>query len=140
MRQRVHLITLGVADLERAAAFYDALGWTRAETPPGIVAYDLFGATLGLYPVEMLARDLGRDVAPGSGSVTLSCNTRTKEEVAGVLTAAEAAGATVLRAAHDMDWGGHGGFFADPDGVVWEVTFNPFSALGPDDEFQWGGV
>lgn len=140
MRQRVHLITLGVDDLDRAAAFYDALGWRRAETPSGIVAYDLWGATLGLYPRADLARDQGRDLPRGSGAATFACNMREKAEVAEVVAAAEAAGAVVLKQPHDVFWGGHVAYFEDPDGHVWEVAWNPHSPLGPNDEFQWSGA
>lgn len=140
MRQRVHLITLGVDDLDRAAAFYDALGWRRAETPPGIVAYDLWGATLGLYPRADLARDMGRDVPRGSGAVTLACNVRDKAEVEAVATAAKAAGATILTPPHDVFWGGHIAYLEDPEGHVWEIAWNPHSPLGPNDEFQWSGA
>jgi len=149
MRQRVHLITLGIADMARAAAFYDALGWERvADTPPGIVVYDLFGAALGLYPREAMARDMALEGAldgeagtlpPGSGSMVLSCNVREKHEVAETLAAAEAAGARTLKAPHDVFWGGHVAFFADPEGHMWEIAFNPFAPLGPDDQFRWNG-
>lgn len=140
MRQRVHLITLGVDDLERAATFYDTLGWTRAEGPPGIVAYDLWGATLGLYPRADLARDMGVDPPRGSGAVTLACNVREKTEVADVVDAAERAGAKVLKEPHDVFWGGHIAYFADPEGHVWEITWNPHAPLGENDEFQWNGA
>ena len=140
MRQRVHLITLGVDDLDRAAAFYAALGWTREPGEEGIVAFNLYGATLGLYPRADLARDIGRDLPRGSGSMTLACNVREKDEVAEVIEAARAAGATILKDPHDVFWGGHIAYFEDPDGHVWEVAHNPFSPLGPDDQFQWGGA
>ena len=65
MRQRVHLITLGVDDQETAAEFCDALGWSHAESPDGVIAYDLWGATLGLYPRAKLAEDMGRDLPKG---------------------------------------------------------------------------
>jgi catechol 2,3-dioxygenase-like lactoylglutathione lyase family enzyme len=141
MRQRVHLITLGVEAPERAAAFYEALGWRRVpDTPPGIAVFDLWGASLGLYGREALARDMGREVPRGSGAITLACNVRSREAVAETLAAAGAAGARVLREAHDAAWGGHIGYFEDPDGHAWEVAFNPFSPLGPHDEFQWNGA
>lgn len=141
MRQRVHLITLGVEDLEKAASFYDTLGWERAgETPPGIVAYDLWGATLGLYPRADLARDMGVDLPNGSGSATFSNNVREKSEVAEIVTAARAAGARVLKEPHDVFWGGHIAYFADLDGHVWEIAHNPLSPLGANDEFQWSGA
>ena len=141
MRQRVHLITLGVDDLERAAAFYVALGWTPVpETPPNIRAFDLYGATLGLYPRSDLSKDLGVDLAPGSGAVTLSANTRDAAEADAVMAEAKAAGATILRPAATYEWGGYGGAFRDPDGHIWEVIYNPFSPLGANDVFQWAGA
>ncbi|MFK7939417.1 MAG: VOC family protein [Roseovarius sp.] len=140
MDQRVSLITLGVADVARAQAFYDALGWARADSPDGIVVYDLLGQTLGLYPRADLARDMGLEEHEiGTGASTLSCNTRSKDEVAQVLAQAKAAGARVLRDAHDVFWGGHIGYFADPDGHIWEVAYNPFSPLREDGAFRWNG-
>ena len=140
MKQRVHLITLGVDDPETAAEFYDALGWVRAHSPDGVIAYDLWGATLGLYPRAKLAEDMGRDLPKGSGAMTLSCNVREKDEVAEVAKAAEAAGAKILKPPHDVFWGGHIAYFEDPEGFVWEISFNPFSPLGANDEFQWNGA
>ena len=140
MEQRVSLITLGVRDLPRAARFYDALGWSRAKGPEGIVAYDLIGQTLGLYPLADLARDMG--VSPdslGHGAATLAHNLREAGEVADLLERAEAAGARILRAAYDTDWGGRVGYFADPDGHVWEIAHNPFSPLSPEGAFRWSG-
>jgi catechol 2,3-dioxygenase-like lactoylglutathione lyase family enzyme len=140
MRQRIHLITLGVEDLDAAAAFYTALGWRRvAGTPAGIVVFDLWGASLALYPRADLARDIGRDVPRGSGAVTLACNVPAREEVAPVIEAARRAGATILREPHDASWGGHIAYFADPDGHVWEIAWNPHAPLGRDGEFQWNG-
>jgi uncharacterized protein len=140
MRQRVHLITLGVEDLAAARAFYEALGWRPAQSPDGIVAFDLWGATLAVYPRADLARDMGRDLPRGSGALTLACNVRERDEVADVLDAARAAGAEIVREAHDVFWGGRVAYFADPDGHLWEVAWNPDAPLGPNDEFQWGGA
>ena len=141
MRQRVHLITLGVDDLDRAREFYRALGWSPVEdAPDGLVVFDLYGATLGLYPRADLARDMGRDLPRGSGALTLACNVRERTEVADVIAAARAAGAEILRAPHDTPWGGHIAYFTDPDGHVWEVAHNPHSPLGASDEFQWAGA
>lgn len=141
MRQRIHLITLGVDDLDRSRAFYEALGWAAAKSDaPGLVAFDLWGATLGLYPRADLARDIGRDLPRGSGSLTLACNVREKAEVAEVVDAARAAGAEILAEPQDVFWGGRVAYFSDPDGHIWEVAHNPFSPLGPNDEFQWSGA
>ncbi|MDQ2089235.1 VOC family protein [Marimonas arenosa] len=140
MDQRVSLITLGVRDPNRAAAFYEALGWTRVEAPEGIVVFDLIGQSLGLYPLEDLARDMG--VKPerlGTGAATYAYNVRDKVEVAQVLDTARAAGAEILKEAHDVFWGGHIGYFSDPEGHVWEVAWNPFSPLSDEGTFRWGG-
>ena len=140
MEQRVSLITLGVRDMARAAAFYDALGWQRAESPDGMVVYDLIGQSLGLYPLVDLARDIG--VAPerlGTGAATYAHNVRDKAGVARVIEAARAAGAEVLREAGDVFWGGHIGYFADPEGHIWEVAWNPFSPLSEAGAFRWNG-
>jgi len=141
MEQRISLVTLGVRDIETAAGFYEALGWQRVEAPDGVIAFDLIGQTLGLYPLEMLARDMG--VAPenlGHGAATYAYNVRKKREVAQLLDAAERAGAKILKPAHDIFWGGHIGYFADPEGHIWEVAWNPHSPLGPGGEFQWNGA
>ena len=140
MDQRISLVTLAVRDPDRAAAFSEALGWTRANSEPGIRVFDLLGQSLALYPRADLARDMGLSEAElGTGGMTLACNTRTKGEVAQIMARAEAAGARILRPAHDVFWGGHIGYFADPDGHVWEVAFNPFSPLAPTGAFRWAG-
>ena len=141
MDQRVSLITLAVDDLGRAAAFYEALGWRRVDSTDGIVVFDLIGQTLGLYLRAKLAEDMGvaAEELRGSG-VTLSYNVREKEEVAALYEAALAAGARGIREPHDIFWGGHIAYAADPDGHVWEFAWNPFSPLGPRGEFQWRGA
>lgn len=140
MEQRVSLITIGVRNLENSAAFYEALGWRREETPEGIVTFDLIGQSLGLYPLENLAADIGVPVDTlGQGAMTLAHNVRDKDEVAQVLARAEAAGAEILRPASDVFWGGHVGYFRAPEGTIWEVAFNPFSPLSPEGAFRWAG-
>jgi catechol 2,3-dioxygenase-like lactoylglutathione lyase family enzyme len=140
MDQRISLVTLAVADPDRAAAFYEALGWRREESEPGIRVFDLLGQSLALYPRADLARDMGLSEAElGTGGMTLACNTRTRDEVAAVMDRAAAAGARILKPAHDVFWGGHIGYFADPDGHVWEVAFNPFSPLSDTGAFRWAG-
>lgn len=140
MEPRISLITLAVTDRDRAAAFYTALGLQRADSEAGIVVFDLLGQSLALYPRVDLARDMGVSVVElGTGGMTLGYNTRTREEVAQVLDRAKAAGARILKPAHDVFWGGHIGYFADPDGHIWEVAFNPFSPLSEDGAFRWAG-
>ncbi|MBP0481712.1 VOC family protein [Sagittula salina] len=140
MEQRVSLITLGCRDIARTAAFYEALGWRREESQEGIVAFDLIGQSLGLYALEDLARDMGVPLERlGVGAATYAYNVAEKAQVAEVLEAARSAGAEVLREAHDVFWGGHIAYFADPEGHVWEVAWNPHSLLGPDGAFRWAG-
>lgn len=140
MDQRVSLITLGVPDIEKAAAFYEALGWQRADSPDGVIAFDLISQTLGLYPLAALAADIGVPEGElGTGAVTLSHNTRSKQDVADLLAAAEAAGAEILKPAQDVFWGGHHGYFRSPDGHIWEIAFNPFSPLAENGAFRWNG-
>lgn len=141
MDQRVSLITLGVTDLADAARFYDALGWTRADdAEPGIVVYDLIGQSLCLYPREHLAKDIGIPVeALGTGGTTLAYNVETAADVTRLTELALAAGAKVLRPAGKVFWGGTISYISDPDGHIWEFAHNPFSALGPDGAFRWGG-
>lgn len=140
MEQRVSLITLGVPDMDVAAAFYEALGWKRADSPDGVVAFDMIGQTLGLYPLDKLADDIGLTASElGQGAITLSHNTRSREDVARILASAEAAGAIILKPASDVFWGGHHGYFRAPDGSIWEVAYNPFSTLSADGAFRWNG-
>jgi len=141
MEQRMSIVTLGVRDLARARAFYDALGWRAKSDDGGIIAYNLLGMALALYPWEELAGDAGvPPVGEGFRGVTLAHNVRTKEEVAATLAAAAQAGGRIVKPAQDVFWGGHSGYFADPDGHLWEVAWNPPAPLGADGRFQWGGA
>jgi catechol 2,3-dioxygenase-like lactoylglutathione lyase family enzyme len=141
MEQRISLITLGVTDAETVAAFYDELGWQRVETQDGVIAYDLLGQTLGLYPLEKLAEDIGIEVAQlGYGALTLGYNARDRAGVDDVIGRVDAAGGTVLKAPQEVFWGGYHGYFSDPEGHIWEVAHNPYSPLrGGDGAFRWNG-
>jgi catechol 2,3-dioxygenase-like lactoylglutathione lyase family enzyme len=140
LQQRVSLITLGVRDIEQLAAFYEALGWKRTPGPDGVIAFDLIGQTLGLYPLDMLAKDIGIPLENlGHGAITLGHNVSNAQEVGELLSRAEAAGARILKPAQDVFWGGHHGYFADPEGHIWEIAHNPFSPLREDGAFRWNG-
>jgi len=141
MEQRVSLITLGVSDMEASAAFYEALGWARVDTQDGVVAFDLIGQTLGLYPKSALEEDLGLEpgALSGQSASSLGYNVRDKSEVAQILDAVKAAGGKILKPAQDVFWGGHHGYFSDPDGHIWEIAHNPFSPLREDGAFRWNG-
>lgn len=141
MEQRLSLVTLGVRDMARAAGFYDAMGWSRAEAVKGVVAFDLLGQTLGLFPLEELAKDIGVPVETlGHGALTLAHNLRSREEVDDLMARAERAGASILKPAQEAFWGGYHGYFADPEGHIWEIAHNPFSPLRTEDgAFRWQG-
>jgi uncharacterized glyoxalase superfamily protein PhnB len=132
--QRVTLITLGVADLAVARAFYARLGWQEhSESQTGVAFYQLHGQALALFGRADLAADQGRaGAALGTGAVTLAQNFTTEAEVDTAFAAALAAGATALKAPEKVFWGGYSGYWADPDGHVWEVAMNPFWPLAAD--------
>lgn len=132
-RQRVTLITLGVADLAAARAFYARLGWREHGAEPGIAFYQMNGLVLGLFGRADLAADQGRPGAElGTGAVTLAQNYETTEQVDAAYAAALAAGGTGLKAPQTVFWGGYSGYWADPDGHVWEVAMNPYWPLNDD--------
>lgn len=131
MEPRLNVITLGVSDTKRSREFYESLGWkASAASQEDITFFQLGGMVLALYPREALAED-ATVKAEGSGfrGYTLAQNVRDKEEVAKVLKMAETAGAKILKPAQDVFWGGHSGYFADPDGNLWEVAWNPHFTL-----------
>lgn len=131
--QRVTLITLGVDDLARSRAFYEALGWTPASAQEGVVFYQMHGAVLGLFGRADLAKDQGRPGADlGTGAMTLAQNFATEAEVDAAYSAALAAGAKALKRPEKVFWGGYSGYYADPDGHVWELAMNPYWPLAPD--------
>ncbi len=141
MEQRLSIITLGVGDLQRARAFYEALGWSVAseENAESIVCFTLNGIGFALYPRNKLIEDVGPQAGSGAatGAVTLAYNVRTREDVAKALDEAERAGGAVVKPAQDVFWGGHSGYFKDPDGHLWEVAWNPFSPLDDKGNFAW---
>ena len=132
MEQRVSLVTLGVADLGRAKAFYEALGWRGRQPSDDVVFFQAGGMILALWGREQLAEDSGVVDSGGWGGVTPAHNVRSPEEVDAVLTEAESAGATIARPGAPTFWGGYSGVFIDPDGHPWEVAHNPFWTLHED--------
>lgn len=139
--QRLTIVTLGVASLAAAKAFYlEGLGWTEAEQDSdGIVFIQMTGMALALYPGDALAEDIGvaAPTAPGGYTgITLAYNTSSDEETDAVLAAAVAAGATLVKQAEKVFWGGYSGYFADPDGHLWEVAHNPYALPAADGAFR----
>ena len=133
MEQRLSLVTLGVGDLARARAFYEALGWTtRAEPEDDVVFFQAGGMVVSLWSRESLAEDSGVDDGGGWGGVTLAHNVRSPAEVDSVLAEASRAGARIAREGAETFWGGYAGVFVDPDGHPWEVAHNPHWSLSAD--------
>jgi predicted lactoylglutathione lyase len=131
--QRVTLITLGVEDLSRARGFYERLGWVATERTEGVVFFQMHGAVLGLFGRAELAKDQGRPGAElGTGAMTLAINFTTEVEVDAAFDAAIAAGGVALKRPEKVFWGGYSGYWADPDGHVWEYAMNPFWPLAED--------
>jgi len=133
MEQRVSLVTLGVADLARARAFYQALGWkTDSDPEQGVVFFQAGGMIVGLWDRSELAKDSVAEDAGGWGGITLAHNVRSPADVDAVLAEALAAGAGIRRPGAATFWGGYSGVFADPDGHAWEVAHNPGWRLADD--------
>jgi hypothetical protein len=133
VEQRVSLVTLGVADLARARAFYEGLGWTtRAEAEDDVVFFQTGGMVVALWGREKLAEDSGVEDPGGWGGVTFAYNTRSRDEVDEVVAEARAAGARIPREPGETFWGGYSGMFCDPDGHAWEVAHNPRWAIADD--------
>lgn len=127
LEPRISVITLGVDDLARAVAFYEAMGLERhPRFTDGVAFYQMGGMILGLWPREELARDAGLEAKhAGFSGVALAYNTRAESDVAAILGQAEKAGGRVLKPAARAFWGGVQGYFEDTEGNLWEVAHNP---------------
>ena len=133
MDQRLSVVTLGVTDLARARAFYEALGWTTGAGPADdVVFFQAGGMVVALWDRAANAADSGVIDAGGWGGVTLAQNVASREEVDAVIALARAAGGRISREPGETFWGGYSGVFVDPDGHPWEVALNPHWTLGPD--------
>ena len=136
MRQRVSVITLGVRDLRRARAFYEALGWETGAAPgDDVVFFQAGDMVLSLWDRSRLAEDSGVEDSQGWGGVTLALNLGSPEEVDRATEEARSAGATIAREPAATFWGGYSSAFIDPDGHPWEIAHNPYWRLTED-----GGV
>jgi len=126
VEQRISLATLGVRDLGRARAFYEALGWTtRAAPEDDVVFFQSGGMVLALWDRAKLAEDSGVEDGGGWGGVTLAHNVRSPQEVDAVVEEARAAGAEIVREPAETFWGGYSAAFTDPEGHTWEIGHNP---------------
>ena len=137
MDQRLSVVTLGVRDLARARAFYEALGWNTGAAPDDdVVFFQAGGLIVALWSRESLAEDSAVEDTGGWGGITLAHNVGSPEDVDAVIAEAEAAGATIGRTGAATFWGGYSGVFADPDGHPWEVAHNPHWTLRNDGSVQ----
>jgi uncharacterized protein len=133
MKPKMSLITLGVTHFKRSLAFYrDGLGFPvhSCDETAGHVMFQLEGSWLSLYPAGALAED-AQVTADGTGFARFSIahNVKSREDVDAVFAEAVCAGATPVKSPQDVSWGGYSGYFADPDGFLWEVAYNPFPEL-----------
>lgn len=133
---RVTLITLGVSDVARATAFYQALGWplSPASVTGEVSFFNTAGAVLALWGRDELARDSGlRNPVIGAGEIAIAINLDDRAQVDAAFEEVRAAGGTIVKPPHATDWGGYSGYFADPDGHLWECAHNPFWPIGDDE-------
>lgn len=135
MKPRMSMITLGVSDLQKSIDFYQTgLGFPKMDSPPTVAFFTLTGTWLGLYPRHLLAEDATVPaVGSGFAGFAIAHNVSSEAEVDEVLQLAINAGATLVKPGQKVFWGGYSGYFADPDGFLWEVAHNPFFWVGPAD-------
>ena len=138
MEQRLSLVTLGVRDLARAKAFYEALGWNGRSPDGDVVFFQAGGMIVGLWSRDKLAEDSVVSDSDGWGGITLAYNARSREEVDAVIDEARAAGGTVAREPAETFWGGYSAMFHDPEGHAWEVAHNPFWTVADDGSVHLG--
>jgi catechol 2,3-dioxygenase-like lactoylglutathione lyase family enzyme len=139
MQPRIHFLTLGVRDFANAVRFYrDGLGFPLSSASVDDVAFFRLGSLVfALYPWHKLAADASvPDAGAGFRGIALAHNVGRREEVAEVLALAASAGATVVKPARDAFWGGHHGYFTDPEGYLWEIAWNPHIPFAEDGGLQ----
>ncbi|SDF28565.1 hypothetical protein SAMN04488589_0232 [Methanolobus vulcani] len=139
MRQKINVITLGVSDFERSVEFYEkGLGWKRSSASQDHLAlFPLGGIVLSLYPRNLLADDATvKDETTGFSGISLAYNAKSEKEVEDVLEHLKKIGATIVKPAQKVFWGGYSGYFKDLDGHLFEVAFNPFWELDTNDNLD----
>lgn len=137
-KPNIAFITLGVSDLGRSRRFYAALGWSEAsQSNDGVAFFELNGIILSLFPRAELAKDANMDDTPaGFAGMSLAYNVGSDAEADAALAHAVACGGQLVKAAHKVFWGGYSGYFADPDGHLWEVAHNPFGRFDERGQFR----
>jgi len=139
MRQKFNLITLGVNDFQKSLDFYEkGLGWKKSSASMEELAlFPLGGIVLGLYPRKLLAEDATiNEKGTGFSGISISYNAKSEKEVDDVLKEVEKLGATIIKTAQKVFWGGYSGYFKDLDGHLFEVAYNPFWELDEKDNVK----
>lgn len=136
MNPRISMITLGVKDITKSVKFYkDGLGFPQMDSPPEVAFFTLNGSWLGLYGKDALAEDASvSSKGEGFNNFTLSHNVESKEEVEAVFAQALKTGATSVKSPQKTSWGGYHGYFKDLDNHLWEIAYNPFFWVGPENK------
>jgi catechol 2,3-dioxygenase-like lactoylglutathione lyase family enzyme len=139
------IVTLGVADVERAAAFYRSLGWEqRGDLAEGITWFKTSGTWIGLFGHEALAEDaaleaLPQDELPAYRGISLAINLASREAVDRAFERVVGIGGTIVKAPELLSWGGYSGYFTDPDGHLWEIAHNPGFPIDEHGRIEIGG-
>ena len=137
--KRISITTLGVKDLAKSTAFYEKLGWEKSAASMDTITFiQLKGVVLGLFPIDELAKDAGviNDKATFSGT-TMAHNLASEKEVEEAMVFAISCGAVQVKAPEKVFWGGYSGYFADPDGYLWELAYNPFAQFDSDGHLKF---
>jgi catechol 2,3-dioxygenase-like lactoylglutathione lyase family enzyme len=139
MRPLITFVTLGVSDVRRSRSFYEKLGFKASKASSAEVAFfDANGLVLALFGHDDLAADAGIATAPMPAyrGVSLAWNATSEADADAIMAHARACGARVVKQPHKVFWGGYSGYFADPDGHLWEVAFNPFFPFDEADRIK----
>ena len=139
LKPRVNFVTLGVVDMVAMRSFYEHLGLTASSASnPNVTFFDANGIVLALFGYHDLAEDAGVKAGPVPDfrGVGVAWNGTSEAEVDGIMAHAKAAGATIVKKAQKVFWGGYSGYFADPEKNLWEVAYNPFFPINAQGQVQ----
>ena len=139
LKPRVNFVTLGVVDMVAMRSFYERLGLTASSASnPNVTFFDANGVVLALFGYHDLAEDAGvkAGTVPDFRGVGVAWNGTSEAEVDGIMAHAKAAGATIVKKAQKVFWGGYSGYFVDPEKNLWEVAYNPFFPINAQGQVQ----